>query len=236
MPRPRKRMRPMFPKRKYKASARSRVRARPRIARTIGTTLGRSAGFPTKLVFKHKYCEDVQISATAAGVGYFRFRANGMYDPNASGAGHQPSYYDQVSSIYNHWVVVGSKLTYRVTPVGTTIQPPSKLVCYHNDDNSSANSISAVCESRGSRAHMLTGDPSEKVFGTLKYSAKKTFGGSVLANALLRGQVGNDPSEESYYFFIIQAYGGDTSTVSYYISVTIEYTAVWFELKDLVES
>ena len=46
------------------------------------------------------------------------FRANDLYDPDYSVGGHQPLGFDQLATLYDHFVVVGSKI--RVSPVQLT--------------------------------------------------------------------------------------------------------------------
>lgn len=48
----------------------------------------------------------------AAGVtAVYVFAANGLYDPNITGVGHQPSGFDQYMALYNEYVVLGSTIT-----------------------------------------------------------------------------------------------------------------------------
>ena len=66
------------------------------------------------------------------------------------------------------------------------------------------------------------------------WSAKKFFGGSVLANTNLQGTVSTNPAEQSYYDVGLQSTRGNTVAVA--IRVNIEYTAVWRELKEVAQS
>ena len=53
-------------------------------------------------------------------MGTYRFRANGLYDPDRTGTGHQPFGYDEWSPIYDHFTVVGSRITvYPLAPPGS---------------------------------------------------------------------------------------------------------------------
>lgn len=42
------------------------------------------------------------------------FSANGLYDPNITGIGHQPIGFDQLMTMYNHYTVIGAKITLTV--------------------------------------------------------------------------------------------------------------------------
>lgn len=61
------------------------------------------------LFTKMKYC--AQISITTASVPIIHvFRGNGMFDPDFTGAGHQPMGFDQYAMLYNKWIVYGSSI------------------------------------------------------------------------------------------------------------------------------
>lgn len=42
------------------------------------------------------------------------FSANGVFDPNISGTGHQPRGFDQLMTLYDHVIVIGAKITLQV--------------------------------------------------------------------------------------------------------------------------
>jgi len=68
-------------------------------------------GFPDKVSVKLRYVERLDIT-TAGGVPYYNhiFRANSLYDPDYTGTGHQPLYFDQYAAIYDRYKVRGCKL------------------------------------------------------------------------------------------------------------------------------
>ena len=62
---------------------------------------------------KFIYSDYFSIETGVAGIpGHYVFAANGLYDPNITGSGHQPSGFDQlVGPLYDHAVVIGAKIT-----------------------------------------------------------------------------------------------------------------------------
>jgi len=76
--------------------------------------------FPPRFRKTLRYAEvGLAHSSGAAGIGatYF-FAANGLYDPNITGAGHQPMGFDQMMLMYNHYTVVSSKITIEANNAG----------------------------------------------------------------------------------------------------------------------
>jgi hypothetical protein len=58
------------------------------------------------------YHEEFTINPSAGGVpAVYIFSVNGLYDPNISGVGHQPRGFDQLMVLYDHYVVIGAKIT-----------------------------------------------------------------------------------------------------------------------------
>lgn len=77
--------------------------------------LGSSFGFPQKMRTKLRYCDTITFDGSSA-VGTNTFRMNSLYDPDLSGVGHQPTWFDQIcnaagSAPYGRYRVLGSKLT-----------------------------------------------------------------------------------------------------------------------------
>jgi len=204
-----------------------------KISKSLKT--GTIQGFPAKMVFKHKYADQISLTDSAATV-HYQFAANGMFDPNVTGTGHQPLYFDQMTALYNHYHVIGSKAKFTIVPVGTSVQMPYKVITWVNDDTSATGDTLATTEFKGSKTRLCTGgvNPS-KIVTTNKWSAKKVFGGSVLGNDKLKGNAASNPDELSYYHITFKTLDG-TSSVSVWVMIEILYVAVWTELKEIASS
>lgn len=72
-----------------------------------------------------RYGEAVSISsaAVAGSVGTYVFSANGLYDPNLTGIGHQPRGYDQLMSMYDHYTVLSATIKVRFMNISSSTQP-----------------------------------------------------------------------------------------------------------------
>lgn len=73
-------------------------------------------GFPDRLKTRLRYCDVVQLEATAGNPGLWQFRLSSLYDPDYTGTGHQPQWYDQLVAVYQRYRVLGAKITVTFSP------------------------------------------------------------------------------------------------------------------------
>jgi hypothetical protein len=66
-----------------------------------------------RLVTRLRYAELVTMTTDVLGNSTNAFNLNSLFDPNRTGAGHQPRGYDELSNLYNRYRVYG--LTFKVT-------------------------------------------------------------------------------------------------------------------------
>lgn len=71
-----------------------------------------------------RYVDTITIDPGAASILAHTYSANGLYDPDISGTGHQPLMYDEYTNLYGQYRVISSKI--KVTPVlsGTSTVVP----------------------------------------------------------------------------------------------------------------
>lgn len=96
-----------------------RVKTRNGSTKYAGKITGLSRqdfGFPERLKTKLHYCDVVQLAASAGNPGIYQFRMNSLFDPDYTGVGHQPQWFDQLSAVYNFYKVLGSKITVTFVP------------------------------------------------------------------------------------------------------------------------
>lgn len=141
-----------------------------------------------------------------------------------------------MSAIYNHYTVIGSKITVKVSPASVSNGPGAVGIMLNDDTNASAlTNISAVCEQTQGKMLKLIPAGANNVYKlTHKWSAKKTFGGSILGNDNLQGSISANPVEQTHFQVFYQDLGVATSSVN--IICEVEYIAVWDELKEVAQS
>jgi len=87
----------------------------------------RGETFPAKLKCSLVYEDTSFTISPVSGNGYYDryvFRGNGPYDPDFTGFGSQPYYYDNLAAIYNRYRVIRSKITVTMftTSADTAVQ------------------------------------------------------------------------------------------------------------------
>lgn len=103
------------PKRWYTPPSTRTLTGRTAAGRITG--LSRSDfGFPDRLRTKLHYADVVALSASAGSPGIWQFRMNNLFDPDLTGVGHQPQWYDQLSAVYSYVTVVGSSIKVTFIP------------------------------------------------------------------------------------------------------------------------
>lgn len=70
---------------------------------------------------------------------------------------------------------------------------------------------------------------------SMPWSTYKAFGPSPLANSNIQGTATTDPVLQQQFNIFAQAVDG-TSSIALDVLATLEYTVLWYELKDLVTS
>jgi len=202
-------------KRKSRASARITLYAQPRI------------GPPLQLSMVLSYSDFVAIASAAGVIGTQKFRCNGLFDPDVTGTGHQPLYFDNFMAIYDHFTVTKSKLTWKFcNPTGLTT--PSHVAAYIDDDTSAVTTFLAASEQNtASWTTLMPTDNSTHTF-TKYWDAVKYFGPNPLANDNLQGTASADPSEQSIFTLV---YSNSAANSTLTGVVNIQYHVTFDELK-----
>lgn len=125
---------------------RNRRYNRSRITTTVST--GRSVianRYLTKLV----YGEAINLQSPGGGtaVQYYQFKLNDLFDPDLTGVGHQPRGFDQLTTLYQRYLVYGCKVIVEGKDTGTNANSTVLVVnAYPNNgvNNTPGNIIDAL--------------------------------------------------------------------------------------------
>ena len=184
--------------------------------------------FPAQLWATLRYKATIAVTLSG-GIYTHLFRCNGLYDPDHTGTGHQPLYFDQLMGIYNHYTVAASTVrasfTSASSPIGT-------FSIYIDDDTSASGDNGG--ERPGGVSVMSNNEASVPTLWK-KWSAKDTFGPMWRGQDDLVGTSSTDPTELSFFVIGWQS-AGYTGGETCALDVLIEYTAVFDELKTVAQS
>jgi hypothetical protein len=89
------------------------------IARSLNSTF--RGGFPDRARVKLVYPDNIALSSSTT-PGAYVYRGNGPFDPDQTGTGMQPPYYDDWTFVYNRYRVWGAKLTLSLQSPSATTQ------------------------------------------------------------------------------------------------------------------
>lgn len=200
-------------------------------------------GFPRTRLVNMRYCEAFSLNPGVGTLAKYNFRANSIYDSNQSGTGHQVQGHDEWNNFYNHYLVVGSKITVTICNTSTEGNASTDLVsvgCMLADDTAIGTTPSTIIEQGLSKWKTMTNypnSPTAKTIITNTFSAKKFFNITDIGDNLdrLGAAMGSNPTEEAYYIIWAGSHGsGDISNLAG--MAVIEYSVLFSEPKSLTQS
>lgn len=221
-------------------------RRRPRIARNIPI-----GGLAKKQMVRLRYVEEISLNPAAAATAYNAFSCNGMYDPNVTGTGHQPSNFDLyfgTNQLYDHYTVLSSKI--RVTPVyssSAAVSPSGYWGVVTTDTATRMGTISAngptyIMEQRlGKFSRTTTGIPAGygvkhsivQPFSTARFFGKPK--NSVLGDSTYKGDSSNNPADQAYFTVWYASVAANDPAAMYFL-IEIEYIALLSEPRPAIDS
>jgi len=82
---------------------------------------GAALGLPAAKRVQMRYCETINLASTVGAMGTYEWSANDLFDPNITGAGHQPYGFDQWMTFYTKATVMKSSCVVEATTTGTPL-------------------------------------------------------------------------------------------------------------------
>lgn len=185
-------------------------------------------GFPKSLISTLRYCDTITMASTTGAIVKQVFCANGIYDPDTTGVGHQPMWRDNFANVYNNYVVLGSKITVHYTSRSTD---KSWIVGIISDDGVTISStLSTIMESNNSvwTVHGTSHAGPTKLSHV--YEPLADIGIDAKDDGdMNQTTMGANPVQVwSYIVYVAPIDGASTSTLD--LAVQIEYTVKFNEL------
>jgi hypothetical protein len=176
-----------------------------------------------------KYVAAVDL-ASGVTPGVNVFSANGLYDPDITGTGHQPRGFDQLIALYDHYVVTKSKCTVHFrgftapTVVGVELQSSSTTQSDYIDYAEQAR-----CEFDIAPYVVTSGGLPEPRKHTLTFDARSFMGiPDPVTATKLQGSINSNPTDQAYFHVFSQHFDGSTSSTQGAL-VFLEYEVVFIE-------
>lgn len=226
----------------YKVKSSSRRRRTNRSNLSIASISGFDYGFPDSLKTKLRYGEAHSTTLAANTLNNYVYRLNSLFDPDFSGTGRQPMYFDQfcgATSPYRKYRVLGAKIkvTYAITspPDLVTANVSPVMVALYTAQVNSTNIVDQndIIEKSGSNYGIL-GDKSggnSTVTLTNTYSPRKDMAQDPRDDTLA-SLYNNNPANPFYAMVLM--HGQSNATVR--VFVEIDYVVEFFERNDITGS
>lgn len=188
-------------------------------------------GFPDRLVTVLKYSESYSFSGSPNPAAQ-RWTVNSAFDPNSTGAGHQPSYYDTFQAIYGRYFV--RHFHVEIELVNHTSTCGVFAVAAYADIDISGNTVEQIIEAKYSvyKALGFSTGSSQVVKISLPWMSTLKLMGQPFAEAddNMYAAVNANPADFAHCFMKVAA--DDASTNVSLIARVVLYQEVVF--KDLL--
>ncbi len=191
-----------------------------------------TVGCPDSVRLILRYGMMTTASTTLGNLYSYQFRGNSVFDPDYTGGGAQPNYYDNWSQMYNSYVVLSSKI--KIEVLNLTATNPVLVGVYPAYNTALAASISDLVGMRYAQAKSIMGTGNAvKATLTSSMSTAQIFGIpelAVTADDLYSSVVTTNPaSAQQWYWTILAQDESGTTTLNLQLRVVLEYDVKFFD-------
>ncbi len=179
------------------------------------------------------FAENLPIIASAAGeLEGFPVAANDIFSVlNGYGNHDQPRGYNELSTLYDHWVVIGSRITVKFQAQAEASLTYSIGIGL-KDDSTIYTNMDALMEDRLVTFTTLGTRSGAGAKQTLrsKFNAHQFWGSKdPLGNDKLWGTIAAGPSDGAFYQIAAQALDESSAMAALNVLVKVEYDVIYFE-------
>lgn len=223
---------------------RRRVRRRKLILRSrksFPLLRGVRTGLNIPKLQKLRYVQNFTLTPSTGSLVTQNFGANDGFHPDKTGTGHQPMRWDQMALFYNHYIVVGSKITVKRVGHLATSTPavPSVWGLFLNDSVIGPTDYTLMIEQGRTKYRLDNSTNAMRTSSiTMGYSTKKFFNVKDVKDNMTRlgSDVLSSPTELAVFTVWAQALNKtDTVTTQTYIA-TIDFAVLYSESSDMPQS
>jgi len=183
--------------------------------------------FPARIRAKLRYNEVFQMDSTAGVPAHYLFRANSIYDPNYTGAGHQPMGHDIFETLYYHYKVISC-----VASLTPTSAFNSGFGIALSTNTTGPTGYYDIAEEKGTKFSMNSSAstvPTATNYYNMNWSSPFD---SVDQGALM----GNNPNEVVYFDCWTRGETSTTEDTAKNFNITLEYVVEFWMLRPMAQS
>jgi len=206
-------------------------RGRPKRNKTRISRAMTNTAFPSSKFCKMTYADNWTLTSTTGTPGGWIFNINSLFDPDQTGVGHQPYFYDQLAAIYNAYVVTACKIE-----ITGSASSNASVTLRSTTSPTVPSNLTLEMERPKCKKAFFTATGNGKTI-TNYTTCAALFGRSKSAitdEDDFRG-AGGSPAQRGYWALCIQ-HPDQSSTVSMYVNIKITYYCKWMNLKVLNQS
>lgn len=187
----------------------------------VGYIAPRGQYMKTNLIYNDSFTIDAGI----ASAGVYVFAANGLYDCDITGTGHQPTGFDQLMALYTEYVVTASKITIQAINTNDSASPIPLVLITIKDFATTSSDVRVYIENGNCVQSLLTAKDGSKSATVLShyvnlkdYSTQDIFNEDNFA-----GSITANPSDTHYWHVVCGPFDGVSNLSSVSFRATIEY-------------
>lgn len=187
-----------------------------------------------------RYSENVTLDAGITTKAYDTWRANDIFDPYVGLGGHQPLGADEWATFYNHFTVLGSKITATYFAASAGAANAAGCVVKVSDTGTwlQTNLDTIIEQNRSKVGHLMPLGSGRDMINLVAYYNPKTFFGVTNPSDEhdLRGITGGggaSPTEQAYFHCGTSATAPGDNPGPINLRILIEYKVLFTERKDL---
>lgn len=215
-------------RRSWVSRKKRRVTRRNRLA-IQKTSIQRGIAFSNAQLVKLRYVAHFSLDPGVNTAVAHVFRANSLFDPDQTGVGHQPYGFDTWATMYNHYTVLGSKITVHFN--SDTGNVANQYVCglqlkdSNTVDMTDAQGIIEQGETNWKfAANSGTGSKSHTIVRKT-FSPRKFFQTRDVEDDIYRGSITGNPTETAYFHVIAAPFVSTDNPTTINCVATIDYFA-----------
>jgi len=194
--------------------------------------------FPPSKTVVLRYCDNFAVTSTVGVMASQKFRCNSIYDPDYTGVGHQPMFHDQYALFYNHYRVTSAKIKVQwCLATANDATSPYMIGIHTSDDLTIPLDYQTIVENkRGVTKYIARYTNMPNTFEmSYSFNGSKFFGDKAKGDST-QSVFGSDPAELAYFNVWVQSADQVSSVSPIRGIVTIDYTCVLSEPKDVAQS